>query len=78
MNGFTHGEREALTRHGHDLVLAIDQIHFDAALDRVPYRLMLERGQIEVPAKLAIDPAQQVQIGRRRYTLGVIIGRDFG
>ena len=78
MDGFARGEREAVARHTHDLVLAADQMHLDAALDRVPDRAMLERSQIEVSIQFAIDPAQQVQIERRGDALGVVIGRDQG
>ena len=57
------------------LLLAADEMHLDPASLFIQKRAVLELGQIEVTAELAIDPGQQIQIEGRSHAEGVVIGR---
>ena len=51
-----------------------DEVHLDAAGERVVERVVREAPQVEVTAELAIDAREQIQIEGRGHALCIVIG----
>src|SRR5690348_3892756 len=69
------GEAEAPSRHGHDLVRAAANEDLDLAGLGVVMRVMRETREVEVAAKLAIDPLEEVEVEGRGHAARIVIGR---
>ena len=63
-------------RDAHVLGPAADQVHLDAGFGRVPDRAVIEGGDVEGPAQLAIDSDQQVAVERRRHAERIVVRHE--
>src|SRR4029453_10917784 len=68
-------EGEAAAGERDDLIAAAHQVHLDPALAAVPERAVIEGGDVEVGAELAVDAVQQVAVELGRDTERVVGGR---
>src|SRR3954468_23092694 len=62
VDGLAGAEVDALAAHLDALALQTRQMHLDARTLAVEERVMLEAGQIELGAELAVDARQQIAI----------------
>src|SRR6185295_201620 len=75
MDGFAAFEFEGFSIYRNLLLLAANEMHFDALALRLVKCAMCELAQIEVGAKLAIDTSQQIEIERCCDTVTIVVGR---
>ena len=68
-------EGEAVVADIGNVRVAGDEMHLDAAGERVVERVVREAPQVEVAAELTVDAGQQVEIERRGHALCIVIGR---
>src|SRR5689334_13035863 len=62
MDGLAEAETDRLAIHADLLSLQAGEVHLDAIAGAVVARMVLERGQIEIAAELAVDAGEQVEI----------------
>src|SRR3954466_786453 len=74
VNSFAGTEVDALAADPHLLALQACQMHLDARALAVEEGVMLEAGEVEFAAKLAIDARQQIEIELGGDALAVVIG----
>ncbi len=75
MDGFAGAETDRLAVDFHLLPLGAGEVHLDPVVLAIVTGVMLEGGQIEIGAELAIDARQQIEIEFGGHAFGVIVGR---
>src|SRR5437764_12680847 len=73
MDCLPDAEREALAENAHLLAPAAGEMHLDAIELAVVERMMLERGDVEIRAELAIDAHQQIAVELRSHALSIVV-----
>ena len=73
MDRFAGAEIDRFTGHPHLLTFQAGEVHFDAMSFTIVKGVMLKHVEPEIPAELAVDARQQVEIEFCRHAFGVII-----
>src|SRR5262249_10152882 len=74
VNRFAEPKIKGLAVDTHLLPLEARKVHLDPALLAVIASVMLERGEVEIGVKLAIDPRQQVQVEFGGDAFRIVVG----
>ena len=74
VNRFAEPEINGLAVDAHFLPLEAGKMHLDPAVVAVIAGMVLERGEVEIGVKLAIDPRQQVQVEFGGDAFRIIVG----
>ena len=78
MNRLSRLEIEAAADDDDGLRFEADQMHFDAALGRVPSHVMGKAVQPEITLELAIDAREQIQVEGSGHLLPIVVGGKQG
>src|SRR5450759_1887427 len=74
VDGFALAETQALAADAHELRGQAFEVHLDPALVFVVKSLVAKAPQLEIPAELAVDAREQIEVERGGHARRVVVG----